>query len=162
MRTRPIFPRGLPGSTTCLKNSTNFGGKKIKHNTVLWFSLQFFSYETFLILRITERDTNNAYGSLCKVPVILVRFWLNLNVLDICLKNTQISNLMKIRPVGADLLHADGRTDMTKLNVSFRNIANAPKTKLLGLRHGSSTKRKPSTYTGQTHGKTRNECSRGV
>ena len=27
-------------------------------------------------------------------------------------KNTQISNFMKIRPVGAELSHADGRTDL--------------------------------------------------
>jgi hypothetical protein len=43
---------------------------------------------------------------------------------------------MKIRPVGADLFHADGwtdgrtdrqrLTDMTKLIVAFRNFANAP------------------------------------
>jgi hypothetical protein len=33
---------------------------------------------------------------------------------------------MKIRPVGAELLHADGQTDMTKLIVAFRNFANAP------------------------------------
>jgi Fe-S-cluster formation regulator IscX/YfhJ len=38
---------------------------------------------------------------------------------------------MKIRPVGAELFHADGRTDrqtdMTKLIVAFSNFANAPK-----------------------------------
>ena len=34
---------------------------------------------------------------------------------------------MKIRPVGAELFHADGRTYMTKLIVAFRNFANAPK-----------------------------------
>jgi hypothetical protein len=42
---------------------------------------------------------------------------------------------MKIRPVGAGLLHPDGRTDertdrptdMAKLIVAFRNFANAPK-----------------------------------
>jgi len=38
---------------------------------------------------------------------------------------------MKIRPVGAELFHADGRTDrpidMPKLPVVFRNFANAPK-----------------------------------
>ena len=33
---------------------------------------------------------------------------------------------MKIRPVGAELLHADGRTDMKKLTVAFRNFANVP------------------------------------
>ena len=38
---------------------------------------------------------------------------------------------MKVRPVGAELFHADrrtnGRTDMTKLIVAFRNFANAHK-----------------------------------
>jgi hypothetical protein len=34
---------------------------------------------------------------------------------------------MKIRPVGAELFHADGQTDMTKLTVAVPNIANACK-----------------------------------
>ena len=34
---------------------------------------------------------------------------------------------MKIRPVRAELFHADGWTDMTKAIVVFRNFANAPK-----------------------------------
>jgi hypothetical protein len=35
---------------------------------------------------------------------------------------------MKLRPVGAELFNAeDGRTDVTKLIVAFRNFANAPK-----------------------------------
>jgi len=34
---------------------------------------------------------------------------------------------MKIRPLGAELLHGIGRTDMTKLLFAFRNFANAPK-----------------------------------
>jgi hypothetical protein len=38
---------------------------------------------------------------------------------------------MKIRPVGAELFHADGRTDMTKLIVPFRNFVNAPKKRVL-------------------------------
>jgi len=29
---------------------------------------------------------------------------------------------MKIRPVGAELFHEDGRTDMTKLTVAFRSF----------------------------------------
>jgi len=32
---------------------------------------------------------------------------------------------MKIRPLGAELFHADRRTDMTKLLVAFRSFANA-------------------------------------
>jgi hypothetical protein len=34
---------------------------------------------------------------------------------------------MKIRQVGVELFHADGRTDMTKLIVALLNFANAPK-----------------------------------
>ena len=34
---------------------------------------------------------------------------------------------MKIRPLGAKLFHADGRTDMTKIIFAFRNLENAPK-----------------------------------
>jgi len=36
----------------------------------------------------------------------------------------------KICPVGAELFHANGRTDMTKLKVAFRNFANAPKSEI--------------------------------
>jgi len=34
---------------------------------------------------------------------------------------------MKIRPVGAELLHADGLTDATKLIVATFNFAKEPK-----------------------------------
>jgi hypothetical protein len=44
------------------------------------------------------------------------------------LKNTQISNFMKIHPVGAKLFHADEQTDTpTKFIVTFRIFANARK-----------------------------------
>jgi len=43
-------------------------------------------------------------------------------------KITQIQNFTKLRPMESELFHADGRTDMTKLTVAFRNVANAPKT----------------------------------
>jgi len=46
---------------------------------------------------------------------------------DIFSKHTQISNFVKIRPLGVELFHADGRTDITRLIVAFRNFANAPK-----------------------------------
>jgi hypothetical protein len=34
---------------------------------------------------------------------------------------------MKIRPVGAELFHADGQIEMTKQILAFRNFAKAPK-----------------------------------
>jgi L-cysteine desulfidase len=34
---------------------------------------------------------------------------------------------MKIHVVEAELFHADGCTDMTKLTLTFRNFANSPK-----------------------------------
>ena len=47
-------------------------------------------------------------------------------------ENTQISNFVEIRPLVAELFHADRRTDrqtdMTKLTVAFHTFANAPKT----------------------------------
>jgi hypothetical protein len=63
--------------------------------------------------------------SSCKVLVILVKLQSHLNFIHRW--NTQISIFMKIRPVGAGLLHADGQRDMTKLIVTFRNFANPPK-----------------------------------
>ena len=33
---------------------------------------------------------------------------------------------MRICPVGADMFHADGQTDMTQVVVTFRNFAYAP------------------------------------
>ena len=66
----------------------------------------------------------NVYWYSCKVPFILVRF------LDRLSKNPQISNFMKICQVGAEFVpcgRTDGRTDMTKLIVAFRNFTNASK-----------------------------------
>jgi len=51
---------------------------------------------------------------------------MQLEILRMIFKNAQISNFMKIRPVRTELLHSDGRTDMTKLIVASRNSANVP------------------------------------
>jgi hypothetical protein len=39
----------------------------------------------------------------------------------------QLSHFMKMYPVGAELFHADWRTDKMKLIFAFRNSVNAPK-----------------------------------
>ena len=89
--------------------------KKVTEHITRVFSLQLFP-ETFLILRRNERDMNKNVH----VPVIFVRFWWNLNFLDILSNNTQISNFMKICAVWEESFHADARTDrpkdITKLN----------------------------------------------
>ena len=55
-------------------------------------------------------------------------------------KHTRISNFIKIRPVGAELFHADGQTERqtTKLIVAFRNFVNAPKNDKPNESFGSS------------------------
>jgi hypothetical protein len=116
-----IFPHYLMDGTTVDKRLLNTQCR-------FWFSIQRLS-ESLLILRKTERDTiKNVHWSACTVPVILVRFWGNLNFLDIFSKNTQISNFIKILPDGVEFFHADGRTDrrtdVMKLMVAFRNFAN--------------------------------------
>jgi len=40
-----------------------------------------------------------------------------------------MTNFIKIRPVEAELFHADGQTDIMKPIVAFRNFGNAPKSK---------------------------------
>jgi len=75
------------------------------------FFLQLLS-ETFLILRRIERDMiKNVYLSSCKVPFIGVGFYWNLNFLDSFPNNIRKENIVKIRPDGAALFHAEGRTD---------------------------------------------------
>ena len=116
-----------------LINGTIFEKRKKLMNTrcVFRFSLQLLS-ETFLILRRTERDMiKNVYLSSCKVPVILVTQYWNLNFLDKFSRNAQISNSVQISRVRAELFHADRqtdrRTDMTNSIVALGKFTNAPK-----------------------------------
>jgi hypothetical protein len=94
---------------------------------VFLLSLHFLS-ETFLIPRRIQPDTVSIHTgrSSREVPVILVRFKRNFNLLDRLSKNTQTPNLMKIRHVRAELSHADGRADFMQLSL-FAIFAKTPK-----------------------------------
>jgi len=72
--------------------------------------------EIFRILRKVEQDViKNVYRCSWQAPVIRIRFLKKFEYFDRFSIDTQISNFMKIRPVGADSFHADRRTDITKL-----------------------------------------------
>jgi hypothetical protein len=59
-------------------------------------------------------------------PLFMSEFSATYNILDKITKNIQISNLMKIRPVVAEVFHVDrrtdGYTDNTKLIVTLRSF----------------------------------------
>jgi hypothetical protein len=107
-----------------------FSEKKFSEHKMCVFSTNL--YGTFLILRRFKRDITIINRSSCKLPVIPVKFQSNLNFLNGFSKNTQIQNLMKIRPVGAKLFHEGGRTDERaetdrhdEVNIRFLNSSNA-------------------------------------
>ena len=53
---------------------------------------------------------------------------------------------MKIRPVGAELFHADGQTHMMKLIITFRNFVNVPKNPLCTMQTAASAALKPEIF----------------
>jgi len=88
------------------------GGEKKSYwmQNVFWFSLRSLS-EAFPILRRSQWDIIvNVHTASRAARGIPVRFYLNLYSLDKLSKNTQISNFIKIHPVGTELLHAGTQT----------------------------------------------------
>ena len=65
-------------------------------------------FETFLILKIIQWDiATNVEISSCKISVILVGFQRNFKLLDRFFEKPQVSNFIKILPVGAETFYAD-------------------------------------------------------
>jgi hypothetical protein len=98
-----------------------FGKKLLNVRCVFWISLQLLS-GTFLILRLMQRDTiTNVHRSSRVVPVVRVIFSGNFKCIDKFSKNIEIPNFMKIRPVGVELLHAEGHDEansrFSRLNI---------------------------------------------
>jgi len=108
--------------------------------TVFWFSLQLLS-ETFLTLKRIQRDIiTNIHRSSCEVPVILVRFYWNLHLLElprrifqkylyqISWKSVEWKRSCCVRTCG----QANGQTRRNKqLTVAFRNFTKAPNNPVL-------------------------------
>ena len=92
-------------------------------NVIFYFLYKFCLRKISHTKKNWTRYDKNVHWSLCKVLVILVRFQWNFYFLGRFSKNTQISNFIKILPVGTELPYAyrrtDGQTDMTKLTVAI-------------------------------------------
>jgi len=63
-----------------------------------------------------------------KVPDVYSRFQPTLDFIDKFSQKFAISNLMGVCPVGAELMHEDGRTDTMKLVSARREYGDATKT----------------------------------
>ena len=126
MRMRLIVICGLPGSTIffhIVSQNARFKKKKvIEHKMcVLIFSAT-------IAWNISYSKKNGATHGQKFVLIWSARYYcpilMKLEFSRHFLEN--IKNFMKIPPVGTVLFHANGRTDMTKLIVTFGSIANAP------------------------------------
>jgi hypothetical protein len=95
-----------------LSHNSKISGKIIEHR-LSFDSLQLMSE----MYRVFMYSTSDSCDNL-----------ISLNFLENFSENNRILNLMKIRPLGAELFHADGQTDMMNLTVAFRDFGNPPKT----------------------------------
>ena len=110
-----IFPTYLTNLIKTYLINLSHKKKLLNIKCGLSVSLQLLS-EKFIILRRTEQDMiKNVYWYSCKVYPLLS---------DYFRKNTHILNFMNIRPVGAELIHTDGRTDIH--DEANKRLANAP------------------------------------
>ena len=115
-----------------LKNGKSFGKEITEHEIVFWFCLPLL-LETFLILRIIERDINtNVRRFSCKHPSLLPNF----NEIWIFSTDFQIYSNIKFHENSSSgsRVVPRGRTDntgrqagMTTLIVAFRNFVKALK-----------------------------------
>ena len=127
---------GLPGSTGFFHMSHKRRDLKKSLLNITWCVLISSTTSGWNISHSTKKcaiynEQCRLYRSSCKVPVILVRCEWNWIFSTDFRKNIQIQNFVKIRLVGAELLHVCGQTDMTKLIVALSNFAQAPRSALL-------------------------------
>jgi len=119
-----------------LINATIFEKRKPIIEYKMCFSYIQLLFDTFLILRRTDRDiVINVYRSACKVPVIIVRVYWNLNFLNIFSKKKKYSNIKfhenpsSFFPYG----RTDGDRQTGDTNSRFSVTANAPKSRSVNV-----------------------------
>jgi hypothetical protein len=82
----------------------------LRRKTVNERKMCFDILHNFLILRLQRDTILTVRMPSHTAPAIIVRFYCNFYLLNRVLKDIEISNFMKIRPVGAEKIHADERT----------------------------------------------------
>ena len=127
MRMRSIvFSCGLSGCTIFFriisKNGTIFGEGLLNITCVLIFcTASIWSISQF---KNSSRFYHKLRRSSCKVTVVLAKILMKLEFSRYFFsKNPQIPNFMKIRPVGAELFHADGRTDRDRHDIAYSRFS---------------------------------------
>jgi len=96
--------------------------KNIEHKMCFDFTLQRLS-ETFVLVK-TEPDI------VIKCTRFSCQIFMKLEFYQQIFEKKYLSDCMTIRPVGADLFHADGETEVTELIVAYRNFAKETKIEL--------------------------------
>lgn len=111
-----------------LINCVIFGNHLLNIKWVFWFSLQLLS-ETHLIPGIIQPDVINVHRRLhVKCTLFLSDSKWNMNFYNRFSKKPQISNLMKVCPVGAELFHTGRQTVRHgSSGRDFLQFSNAPK-----------------------------------
>ena len=123
MRMRRMAICGLPGSTTFSHKRARFSKKNIYWTQNVRFD---FLYKIF-VSNISHSEKNLTWYKFTLVFIFLSKLEFPRRYPILEKKYNQISNFIKIRPVGAELFCADGQTYMAMPTVTFRNFANAPK-----------------------------------
>jgi hypothetical protein len=113
----------LPDFYTLSHKQHNKRENLLNVKCVFCLSLQIVS-ETFPILRKIQRGTVICVPrSSCKVPVVRIRFKRNLNFLDGNLEKYCNNKFHENPCIGSRCMRTEGPTDLTKLIVAFRNLA---------------------------------------
>jgi hypothetical protein len=116
-----IFPR-------CVVNGTILGRNLLNVKCVFLFSIQLLS-NIFRILRRIQRDITNVKTSSCEVFFIICKILMKFGFCREILEKSSNIKLPENPPSESRVVPwvpTDGRTDITKVIVAFRNFANAP------------------------------------